>query len=59
MTTRLAGNCHWNRDTLQAVELAGFRIAEARRVRGGFEPVVLLRATCSGTAEEAFAEPMG
>lgn len=45
VTTRLTGNCHWNRDTQQAVVSVGFHITEARQVRGGLLPVVLLRAT--------------
>jgi ubiquinone/menaquinone biosynthesis C-methylase UbiE len=51
VTTRLTGNCHWNRDTQQAIVAAGFRIMEARHVRGGPLPAVLLRATRAPTSE--------
>jgi ubiquinone/menaquinone biosynthesis C-methylase UbiE len=30
LTTRLAGNCHWNRDTAYAVARAGFQITHLR-----------------------------
>lgn len=44
-TTRLAGGCHWNRDTAGAVSQAGFEITSLRRVRGGLQPEIVLRAT--------------
>jgi ubiquinone/menaquinone biosynthesis C-methylase UbiE len=45
LTTRLLGNCHWNRDTGQAVAAAGFQIRESRQVSGWFLPMTLLQAT--------------
>ncbi|HEU5228561.1 MAG TPA: class I SAM-dependent methyltransferase [Ktedonobacteraceae bacterium] len=47
LTTRLTGNCHWNRDTGQAVSAAGFQIGETRRVSGWLLPMLLLQATCA------------
>lgn len=44
-TTRLAGNCHWNRATRQAVLDAGFQIDQERELSGGLMPILLLRAT--------------
>lgn len=45
LTTRMAGNCHWNRDTGQAVKAAGFQIQASRQVSGWLLPMLLLRAT--------------
>jgi ubiquinone/menaquinone biosynthesis C-methylase UbiE len=45
LTTRFAGNCHWNRDTGQAVSTAGFQIHQARRLSGWLLPMLLLQAT--------------
>lgn len=43
--TRLAaGNCHWNRDTEQAVVDAGFTIEQRRDIKGFVLPFVVLRA---------------
>jgi ubiquinone/menaquinone biosynthesis C-methylase UbiE len=47
LTTRLAGNCHWNRDTAQAVRAAGFQVGELRQVSGWLLPMILLQATCA------------
>lgn len=44
LTTRLSGNCHWNRDTDRAVRAAGFHVTEVRALRGGLQPVLMLRA---------------
>jgi len=44
LTTRLAGNCHWNRDTAQAVKAAGFQIQASRLVSGWLLPMLLLQA---------------
>lgn len=41
---RLAGNCHWNRDTGQAVIDAGFTIEKRRDIKGFVLPFVVLRA---------------
>lgn len=45
LTTRLAGNCHWNRETGQSVSQAGFQIQQERRLRGWLLPILLLQAT--------------
>jgi ubiquinone/menaquinone biosynthesis C-methylase UbiE len=52
LTSRLAGNCHWNRDTRQAVLSAGFLLTQERKARGGLQPVLILQATRPGTGEE-------
>lgn len=44
LTTRLFGNCHWNRDTAHTVQEAGFHITRVRRVKGGLDPHIVLRA---------------
>ena len=44
LTTHLAGNCHWNRDTSQAVKVAGFQIQQERLLSGWLQPILLLRA---------------
>lgn len=44
LTTRLSGNCHWNRDTRRAVLSAGFLLTQERRIRGGLEPVLMMTA---------------
>ena len=46
VTTRLFGNCHWNRDAEQLVEAAGFQVAQVRTVGGGLSlmPHLLLAA---------------
>ena len=46
LTTRIAGNCHWNRDTAQAVNEAGFQIDQTRLQNGWLLPMLLLKATC-------------
>jgi ubiquinone/menaquinone biosynthesis C-methylase UbiE len=53
LTTRIAGNCHWNRDTGQAVSKAGFQIRQARHLSGWLLPMLLLQATRS-ESESAF-----
>jgi ubiquinone/menaquinone biosynthesis C-methylase UbiE len=52
LTTRCLGNCHWNRDTQQAVLANGFQVTQVRHVSGGLHPVILLHATRSGTLQE-------
>lgn len=42
--TRLAANCHPNRDTGRNVERAGFHIEALRRLPNGLEPIIVLRA---------------
>jgi len=44
LTTRLFGNCHWNRDTAQTVQEAGFAITYVRRLKGGLAPHIVLQA---------------
>jgi ubiquinone/menaquinone biosynthesis C-methylase UbiE len=44
VTTRLFGNCHWNRNTSQLIEQAGFRITQKRQLAGGLQPVLALQA---------------
>jgi ubiquinone/menaquinone biosynthesis C-methylase UbiE len=46
VTTRLLGNCHWNRDAEQLVQEAGFQVAHVRAVGGGLPlmPHLLLAA---------------
>src|SRR5260221_8906169 len=43
-TTRLAGNCHWNRNTEHMVADAGFQIEYRRDLGGRMVPIVMLRA---------------
>jgi len=43
LTTRLAGNCHWNRDTAQVLTQSGFEIVSLRRLRG-IQPIRVLHA---------------
>lgn len=43
-TTRLCGNCHWNRDTLRTVRAAGFQVDYLRDYGSLFLPFVLLEA---------------
>ena len=45
LTTRIAGNCHWNRDTRRAVCEAGFQVDAERRQSGWILPIWLARAT--------------
>jgi ubiquinone/menaquinone biosynthesis C-methylase UbiE len=47
LTTRLAGNCHWNRDTSHAAREAGFQVLQERRLSGWLLPILLLQATHS------------
>jgi ubiquinone/menaquinone biosynthesis C-methylase UbiE len=41
---RVAGNCHWNRDTERTVVAAGFEIQERRDLGGLLLPKIMLRA---------------
>jgi ubiquinone/menaquinone biosynthesis C-methylase UbiE len=45
LTTRIAGNCHWNRDTGQTVHEAGFQVRQERRVKNWLLPMLFLHAT--------------
>ena len=44
VTTRIAGNCHWNRNTEQTVAEAGFELEYRRDLGGVLVPMVILRA---------------
>jgi len=44
LTTRLFGNCHWNRDTARTVQEADFLLIHLRRVKGGIDPHIVLQA---------------
>ncbi len=46
VTTRLFGNCHWNRDAAHLVEEAGFQVTQVQPHPGGFPllPHLLLQA---------------
>ncbi len=52
VTTRLAGNCHWNRDTRQALLSAGFLLMQDRQTRGGLQPVLIMHAIRPEAGEE-------
>lgn len=45
LTTRLAGNCHWNRDTARVVRDAGFQMVRLNQQGGGLQPVIVVQAT--------------
>jgi ubiquinone/menaquinone biosynthesis C-methylase UbiE len=45
VTKRIAGNCHWNRDTARSVINADFQIEEKRNISGLFPPIIILTAT--------------
>lgn len=45
LTTRMAGNCHWNRDTASSVASAGFQIQQQRKAAGGLIPFIVLCAS--------------
>lgn len=44
VTTRLSGNCHWNRDTEAAVLAAGFQITQRKQIGAGLMPVLVCHA---------------
>ena len=46
VTTRLFGNCHWNRDAARLVEEAGFQVTQIKPHPGGFPllPHLLVQA---------------
>ncbi|MHB8595837.1 MAG: class I SAM-dependent methyltransferase [Ktedonobacteraceae bacterium] len=46
LTTRFAGNCHWNRDTASTLRRAGFQIKHLRKVGGVLVPIVVVSAIC-------------
>jgi ubiquinone/menaquinone biosynthesis C-methylase UbiE len=44
VTKRMAGNCHWNRDTARVVINADFQIEDKRDISGRIPPMIVLRA---------------
>lgn len=44
LTTRMAGNCHWDRDTASVVRGAGFAEVSVERLAGGLHPIILVVA---------------
>lgn len=44
VTKRMAGNCHWNRDTARSVINADFQIEDKREISGMLQPMIVLRA---------------
>jgi ubiquinone/menaquinone biosynthesis C-methylase UbiE len=44
VTTRLFGNCHWNRDTEWLLKEAGFHITQLQQVSGGLQPIIVVQA---------------
>lgn len=45
LTTRVSGNCHWNRDTESVVRQTGFADVRVRNLAGGLHPIILVEAT--------------
>ena len=52
VTTRCMGNCHWNRDSQQAVLQTGFQTKQVRQLSGGLQPMLSLSAFRPRTQEE-------
>ena len=52
LTSRIMGNCHWNRDTRQTLLEAGFRVTQFQEKSGGLQPMLLLHATRNATREQ-------
>lgn len=44
LTTRFAGNCHWNRATASTVSAAGFQIEHLRQTGGALFPIIVVTA---------------
>ncbi len=44
LTTRLSGNCHWNRDTPSLLKQSGFQISSEKRSGVPLQPIVLIHA---------------
>src|SRR6266568_7815664 len=44
VTKRMAGNCHWNRDTARSVINADFQIEDKRDAGGGVQRMIVVRA---------------
>ena len=45
LTTRFAGNCHWNRDTAATVISAGFQMKYLRKAGGVLVPIIVMSAS--------------
>jgi ubiquinone/menaquinone biosynthesis C-methylase UbiE len=45
LTTRMTGNCHWNRDTESVIRQTGFADVRVRHLAGGLHPMILVEAT--------------
>ena len=45
VTKRMAGNCHWNRDTERSVINADFEIENSRDAGGGVQRMIVVKAT--------------
>jgi ubiquinone/menaquinone biosynthesis C-methylase UbiE len=45
VTKRVAGNCHWNRDTERSVINADFEIESRRDAGGGVQRMIVVKAT--------------
>ncbi len=45
VTKRMAGNCHWNRDTERSVINADFEIENRRDAGGGVQRMIVVKAT--------------
>jgi ubiquinone/menaquinone biosynthesis C-methylase UbiE len=52
VTTRLFGNCHWNRDTAQLLVDADFQIRQQRELGGGVQPIILIQAVVAEQGEK-------
>ncbi|MDE3228692.1 MAG: class I SAM-dependent methyltransferase [Chloroflexota bacterium] len=44
LTTRMSGNCHWDRDTASVVRGAGFAEVSVTPLAGGLHPIILVEA---------------
>ncbi|HEV7125985.1 MAG TPA: class I SAM-dependent methyltransferase [Ktedonobacterales bacterium] len=44
LTTRFAGNCHWNRDTASTVRAVGLGVVRLRETGGGMHPIIVVEA---------------
>lgn len=53
VTTRLFGNCHWNRDTAQLLKDAGWHITRLQQVaQGPLQPIIALQAVTTAQRTE-------
>jgi ubiquinone/menaquinone biosynthesis C-methylase UbiE len=59
VTTRLFGNCHWNRDAESTLRHAGFAIDSYRLEGGGLQPIIVVQAMPSrGTGRDPSGEQL-